>query len=433
MKNLLKLFVLFFAFLANAQTPTFPISTFNNVKINSLIEGSKSDSLVVVGDDKVLRYLPVSGATSGLQEVTEEGNITTESVGIATSSIDTNVSLLKIGEGSPSDANNIIAITHSYNIDTGSTPGVGNNGLNLEVTGIAQSDYAGRAVRAIKSVAFVDPNGFNLTNPGGAAQGMEGVARVIGDNGGTVYMGTGGYWRVINQSSNVDLEWAVTNYLNNPLNTSTGTMDKAIGALIVDHAKEAYITHSADVLIGSPSNDIPTEFKNNVGLWGIYNMSPHDNYFNSNLGIGIIAPTEKLHVVGNSIVTGSSTVGSISVTGGSTSNYLRGDGSPAVFGASVQSSTIGTLASSNTAITSGINFKEAINRTQGQLDAIKALEVVSSVTTSQTASNLNTTYPSAPLFQKVYCPDITPVGAVYVKTTVGGQWMDISTGTILNP
>lgn len=104
-----------------------------------------------------------------------------------------------------------------------------------------------------------------------------------------------------------------------------------------------------------------------------------------------------------------------------------------------------------TQITSGTTFREAVWRLQNQVNlkankagdtytgthnftgaTVVGLSVTNtSLVSSQTASDLNTLYPTAPEGFEVLAPNITPA-RVYKKTSVSGQWIDL-VGTTLNP
>lgn len=368
----------------------------------------------------------VQAEKQNLQQVTQKGNTTIDKVGIGTSTIDTNAKIFKIGDGIPTDANNLFALTKTFNVDSGTVPSVGNNGVNIEITGIAQANFSGRASRALKAVGLVDPNGFTLTNNGGAAIGVEGVARINGTNGGSVYMATGGYWRVINQSGNVNLDWAITDYINSPLNNGGGTINGAVGLYVINHNLGGNIPVTIDALIGSPSNTVPSGL---TGHWAVYNMSAFPSSQLSALKLGAnTVPTEMLDVVGNgkftgnvsalnatlgthlatlsqvdskvvdTIVDGVTTVapsqnavfdalalkapinnasftgsftiptGALSITGGSTNNYVRGDGSIAGTASAVRNTTVSSTTVATTPVAVGTSFDNALILLQNQVN-----------------------------------------------------------------
>lgn len=58
MRKLLLIIAFFLSLIGYSQT--LPITTVNNIKINGAVEGDGSDSLVVFGSDKILRFLPKS-------------------------------------------------------------------------------------------------------------------------------------------------------------------------------------------------------------------------------------------------------------------------------------------------------------------------------------------------------------------------------------
>jgi len=79
MKKLIIL-LLFISAFVHAQTPSLPVTSTNNIKINNPVQGALSDSLVVWrgAGDKIVRFLPISaiggGGSQNLQSVLDIGS-----------------------------------------------------------------------------------------------------------------------------------------------------------------------------------------------------------------------------------------------------------------------------------------------------------------------------------------------------------------------
>ncbi len=246
-------------------------------------------------------------------------------LGIGVSTIDAIVKHLKVGDGIPSSDNSIIAFTKTYNIVTPVAPTtIGNYGVNAEFTGIAQSNVDGRAV-VTKYVSYIDPNGFNLTNSGGSAIGMEGVARLKSTAGGFVEVITGGYFRVLNDNDilgtgKVGIMAGIVIPTHGGF--STNPADWAIGATINEQNWLGRANRSVNLIIGSPNLGayIPPEMISINADYSIYNLSVFPNYFKGKLGLNVKEPAEMLDINGNAKAT------SFIKTGALATDLLAGTG-----------------------------------------------------------------------------------------------------------
>lgn len=106
------------------------------------------------------------------------------------------------------------------------------------------------------------------------------------------------------------------------------------------------------------------------------------------------------------------------ITGGSTSNYLRGDGSPSNFVTGVRNSGISTLTLTNSALITGESTTIAFGKLQGQINA-RAQYFTNNTTTTLSSATLNSTYPTATTGTHVYCTSIVVGAMIYERTLTG--------------
>jgi hypothetical protein len=307
-----------------------PITTSTVTNLSTVPGATATDALNALNSGKVSGTgLGVSGQVTfftGANSLAGDNGLfwdnANKKLGIGVSTIDAIVKHLKVGDGIPSSDNSIIAFTKTYNIVTPVAPTtIGNYGVNAEFTGIAQSNVDGRAV-VTKYVSFIDPNGFNLTNSGGSAIGMEGVARLKSTAGGFVEVITGGYFRVLNDNDilgtgKVGIMAGLVipthgGFSTNPANWSTGVT-------INEQNWLSRATNAVNLIIGSPNLGayIPPEITSN---YSIYNLSDSPNYFKYRLGLNVKNPTEMLEILGNAKAT------SFIKTGALATDLLAGTG-----------------------------------------------------------------------------------------------------------
>lgn len=95
----------------------------------------------------------------------------------------------------------------------------------------------------------------------------------------------------------------------------------------------------------------------------------------------------------------------------------------------IGNATIPSLTLDNSPITAGNSNTVAWGKAQGQINAIMVINTA--LNTQQTATTLNNAYPGAPIETFVVAPNVG-TGMMYIKTTAGGQWMQVA-GSLLNP
>lgn len=226
-------------------------------------------------------YNPGGTVTDSISAFTGDKIFIKDPIGIMTDAIEANVLMMKIGDTTLTDTHNVVGIAKKYNFNSAENY----NGLIIELYGTANENTSNRSARALKSVAKVNPNGFELTNSGGSALGLEGVSRVFGDNGGSVEVATGMYTRILNDATpgpNAPvIENAVSVFANSPVGNN-GLIERAVGLYVRDQSLNiSPASSSADIYMGY---DGRFEF---TGNWGMLNVSPFPNYMKSKTGIGI--------------------------------------------------------------------------------------------------------------------------------------------------
>lgn len=110
------------------------------------------------------------------------------------------------------------------------------------------------------------------------------------------------------------------NVLNQANDVSANTMGSAYGTYnwmrssqanaVITQAIGTYnrIDHDAGTI--TTAYGVFNSFEGTIGTaWGIYSSGEHKNYLSGSLGLGTLTPQDKLHVVGNSYVTGITKIG----------------------------------------------------------------------------------------------------------------------------
>jgi len=296
------------------------------------------------------------------------------------------------------------------------------NGFEANIYTTLSGNSTARA-RAGKFVSNIILNNFNSSNSGGGGEGLEAVTRVTGL--GTLNVAVGAYTRILIDDNNANVNTAV-NFIA-PTNSATAAHPFAYSAgVILSEQAATNTTNAANLVIGTPMADVGDMLTNArwTGNYSIWNEGVNKNYFKSFLGINNIAPTEMLDVVGNIKATGTVNAGGLtiptgtfSVTGGSASNVIRGDGSLATISNTVQNQVIsGYVTGSNTPVTATNTVRTAIQDLQAQITALTPLTATATLdfpsTLTATSSDLTINVTNAVVGKPVYLgPNVAAVVA----------------------
>lgn len=176
MKKLLLLFSLFIAFLMSAQTPSFPITTANNLKITAPVLGNKHDSLLVYRGttDKIVRFLPISqlSGSQNLDEVLSVGNTSNSNINL----INGGSSALFSASGVSSTYGNNVSSMSTIGIYSSQLVGNKNAGFNFNDGLFVHSSTNTDGTGYIKSSNLDTDEAFELVAPGGVLATREWVS-----------------------------------------------------------------------------------------------------------------------------------------------------------------------------------------------------------------------------------------------------------------
>jgi len=282
------------------------------------------------------------------------------------------------------------------------------NSIDSEARATLSTNTTNR-VRGGKFVSLVNMNGFSSTNSGGGGEGIEGVTRITGT--GSIDVITGAYFRTISDIN--DPLSIVKNAHGIIVPEHSGALlspfQIATGIVLCEQGVTTRSTNTANLAIGAPSASVGNLTGLFTGKYNIWSPSTFKSYFEGSIGIGINSPTEKLDVVGNIRATGTVNsggltipTGTLTITSGSASNLLRGDGSIATISNTIQNQVIsGYVTGTNTPVTSASTVRTAVQDLQAQITALTPLTATATLdfpsTNGATSSDLTVALTGASL------------------------------------